>query len=99
MNDLRKRALERKIGYERRDPVSHRDYSRETALNRFKKTGKFAYIKNGMGHKAGFEWARKVGIDPKDKETKYSANSPSFDEGVHMYKHSAMKHALEKKKQ
>lgn len=73
-------------GYQSRDPVSHRTYNRDTSIHRFEKTGKFTHHKEGGGHKAGFSWAAKAGIDPFDKETKYSKNSSSFDEGVHLYK-------------
>lgn len=83
-------------GYMRRDPVSHRTYDRDTAVKRFDKTGGFAYKDTGLGHKLGFEWARKNKVDPHDEETKYSKNSPSFDEGVHMYKAGKI-HALRKK--
>ena len=81
-------------GYKGRDPISHRQYSRKTSLNRFKKTGKFTYrgtkVGNktiyGLGHKAGEEWGAKKEIDPKSPVRKYSKNSPSFDEGVYQYK-------------
>ncbi len=94
-------------GYNSRDPVSHRKYSRNTALNRFKKTGKFTYrgtkvggtIIYGLGHKAGEEWAERKEIDPESQVRKYSKNSPSFDEGVYKYKKSAKAKALEKVKE
>lgn len=89
-------------GYKGVDPVSHRRYSRKTALNRFKKSGKFTYrgtrvgkkIVYGLGHKAGENWAAKKQVDPHSRMTKYSKNSPSFDEGVHKYKQTAKSRAL-----
>lgn len=89
-------------GYKGRDSVSHRTYNRRTSINRFKKTGSFTYrgtkvgkrIIYGLGHKAGEEWASKKQIDPKSRVTKYSKNSPSFDEGVYKYKMSAKSKAL-----
>ncbi len=92
-------------GYKGRDPISHRQYNRKTAINRFKKTGNFTYrgtkvggkIVYGLGHAAGENWAEKKQIDPKSRATKYSKNSPSFDEGVYKYKQSAKSKALEDK--
>ncbi len=89
-------------GYKGRDPVSHRQYSRKTAINRFKKTGSFTYrgtkrgggIVYGLGHKAGENWGAEKGIDPNSQVRKYSKNSPSFDEGVYQYKQSAKSKAL-----
>ncbi len=91
-----------KKGYEARDKVSHRKYNLTTALNRFKKTGSFTYrgtkvggkVVYGLGHKAGENWGEAKGINPDSMETKYSKNSPSFDEGVWKYKESKRK-ALE----
>jgi len=83
-----------KIGYKRRDPISHRKYSRRTAIARFKRTGKFNYVGagklRGSGHKAGEEWGAKKDIDPKSRNTRYSKNSPSFDEGVYNYKRKVL---------
>lgn len=81
------------IGYKRRDPISHRRYSFQTAINRFQKTGKFAYRKDGSGHRAGEAWGDQKNIDPESQVTKYSKNSPSFDEGVYLSK--AKRKALE----
>lgn len=93
-------------GYQGRDSISHRRYSRQTALNRFKKTGKFTYVGTkvgnkviyGLGHDAGEKWGEAKQIDPTSQTKKYSKNSPSFDEGVYKYKESKKK-ALEAKKQ
>ena len=90
-------------GYKARDPISHRTYSRTTALNRAKKTGKYTYrgtkvggrIIYGLGHKAGEEWGASRKVDPNSEQTKYSKNSPSFDEGVHKYKESAKSKILD----
>lgn len=89
-------------GYKRRDSISHRTYSRKSSINRFKKTGKFTYVGTkvgkqiiyGLGHKAGENWGESKGIDPNSKATKYSKNSPSFDEGVYQYKTQARSKAL-----
>ena len=93
-------------GYKARDPISHRRYSRKTALSRFKKTGKFTYrgtkvggkVIYGLGHQAGENWGEVKKIDPTSKATKYSKNSPSFDEGVYKYKESAKAKALQNAK-
>lgn len=93
-------------GYKARDSISHRQYSRKTALNRFKKTGKFTYRGTkvggktiyGLGHKAGENWAENKQIDPTSQARKYSKNSPSFDEGVFKYKQSAKAKALNEQK-
>ena len=84
----------KKVGYKARDPVSHRTYSRKASLARFKKTGKFTYrgtkiggkVIYGLGHAAGENWGDAKEIDPISKTTKYSKNSPSFDEGVYKSK-------------
>lgn len=81
-------------GYERRDRVSHRKYNLATAMRRFQKTGKLQAVDEGQGHAAGYKWAKAKGIDPHDNETKYSKNSPSFDEGVALYK---LKHRMASK--
>lgn len=89
-------------GYNARDSISHRKYSRSTALARFKKTGKFTYRGTkvggktvyGLGHKAGENWGANKEIDPDSLVTKYSKNSPSFDEGVWKYKQNAKSKAL-----
>lgn len=89
-------------GYKGRDGISHRTYNRKTSINRFKKTGKFAYrgtkvggkIIYGLGHRAGKNWGEAKGIDPTSQVRKYSKNSPSFDEGVLQYKISAKAKAL-----
>ena len=94
------------VGYKGRDPISHRRYSRATALNRAKRTGKYTYrgtkvrgkVIYGLGHKAGRNWGEDKKIDPESMVTKYSKNSPSFDEGVHQFKESAKAKALTKLK-
>lgn len=85
-------------GYQGRDPVSHRPYSRKVSLKRFNKTGKFAFRRAGEGHRAGEAWGKSKGIDPESRVWRYSKNSPSFDEGVHQYKEFAMEKALNKAK-
>lgn len=84
----------RKAGYSGRDPITHRTYSRGAAVRRFMRTGQFSYrgtkvggkVIYGLGHKAGEQWGDEKGVDPYSPETKYSKNSPSFDEGVYMSK-------------
>lgn len=75
-----------KVGYQRRDAVTHRTYSRKASLRHFKKTGKFRTVSGGSGHRAGEQWGDKKGIDPNSSVRKYSKNSPSFDEGVYLSK-------------
>lgn len=88
-------------GYKGRDKISHRTYSRSTSINRYKKTAKFTYRgvgkMRGSGHKAGEEWGEKKEINPNSQTTKYSKNSPSFDEGVYKYKESKKKALQEAK--
>ena len=90
----------KQVGYKRRDPVSHRKYNRSVALSRYKKTGTFkpTYVGKGRlrgsGHQAGEKWGNEKEIDPESKVTRYGKNSPSFDEGVYMYKESAKSKAL-----
>ena len=82
-----KQAIARKmVGYKRRDSISHRTYNRATSIARYKKTGKFVYVNGGSGHRAGEKWGDTKEIDPESTETKYSKNSPSFDEGVYLSK-------------
>ncbi len=89
-------------GYKGRDQISHRTYNRKTSINRFNKSGKFTYrgtkiggkVVYGLGHAAGENWGAAKGIDPNSRTTKYSKNSPSFDEGVWKYKQSAKSKAL-----
>lgn len=86
------------VGYQRRGAVSHRRYSRNQSVNKFKRTGKFTYVGTkvgkktvyGLGHKAGESWGDKKDIDPKSQVRKYSKNSPSFDEGVYQSKKKRM---------
>ncbi len=85
-------------GYQGRDAISHRKYSFKTAINRYKKSGTITYrgkgTSKGSGHAAGERWAAQRDIDPDSENTKYSKNSPSFDEGVFKYKQSAKNRAL-----
>ena len=87
--------MTRLVGYKRRDPVSHRQYNRKVAIKRYKRVGSFkaTYVGNGSGHRAGEKWGDEKKIDPKSHTTKYSKNSPSFDEGVYLSK--AKRKALE----
>lgn len=100
MSTSKSRALK---GYQGRDAVSHRTYSRKASLNRYKKTGKFTYrgkgVLKGSGHRAGEAWGAQKEIDPDSITTKYSKNSPSFDEGVYKYKESAKAKALARAKE
>ena len=74
------------VGYKRRDPIGHRRISYSANIRRFKRTGKFRYVGNGSGHRAGESWGNAKDIDPNSKVRKYSKNSPSFDEGVWLSK-------------
>ena len=106
MSSKSKSKAIKKVGYSARDRISHRTYSRKTSLGRFKRTGNFTYrgtkignkVVYGLGHKAGENWGEEKKIDPESIATKYSKNSPSFDEGVHKYKESAKQKALQASK-
>jgi len=76
----------KKVGYLARDIISHRPYDFGVSTRRYKRTGRFVYRKDGSGHRAGEEWAERKQINPHSTVTKYSKNSPSFDEGVYTYK-------------
>lgn len=82
------------VGYNRRDSISHRKYSFAKSVKRFKRIGGFTVVKDGSGHRAGERWGDAKQIDPASKNTKYSKNSPSFDEGVYI---SKQKRAVAKK--
>ncbi len=73
--------------------MARRKYDRNAHRRRFKQ-GKLTYrgkgAERGSGHRAGEAWGAQKQIDPKSRVTKYSKNSPSFDEGVWVYK-EAMK--------
>lgn len=69
-----------KAGYNRKG------YNFNKSVAKFKKTGSFKVVKDGSGHKAGYEWAKTKGIAHDDQMRRYSKNSPSFDEGVYQYK-------------
>ncbi len=81
-------------GYKRRDSTTHRRYNRSASLRVYKRTGKFRNVGSGSGHRAGEQWGDKKDIDPESRVTKYSKNSPSFDEGVYL---SKKKRAIAKK--
>ncbi len=81
-------------GYKGVDPISKRKYSRAVSIRRYKRTGKFAFRQKGEGHRAGERWGNKKEIDPNSRVTRYSKNSPSFDEGVYQYKQGAKAKAL-----
>ncbi len=81
-------------GYQGRDPVSHRKYNWSTSVKRYKKTGTFANRIDGSGHRAGERWANQKKIDPESRVQKYGKNSPSFDEGVYLYKTASKAKAL-----
>lgn len=51
-------------------------------MRRFKRTGGFATVHDGSGHRAGEHWGDAKDINPYSPVKKYSKNSPSFDEGV-----------------
>jgi len=68
------------VGYNRKN------YSYSKSIARFKRTGKFKYVKSGEGHRAGENWGDDKGIDPSSQVRRYSKNSPSFDEGVYKSK-------------
>lgn len=74
-----------------------RKYNRKTSLQRYRRTGQFRYVTDGSGHRAGEKWGAEKQIDPNSRTTKYSKNSPSFDEGVFTYKQSKKSQALESK--
>lgn len=76
----------KKVGYQARDAGTHRTYSFSASVKRYKKTGKFLNRKDGSGHLAGERWGEDKQINPESTVTKYSKNSPSFDEGVYKYK-------------
>lgn len=76
------------VGYQRmfETKFGPRQYNRKSSLQRFRRTGKFRYVGDGSGHAAGEKWGDAKGIDPESRNTKYSKNSPSFDEGVYLSK-------------
>jgi len=74
------------VGYQRRDSVTHRKYNRAASLRHFRRTGKFRTVAGGSGHRAGERWGDAKQIDPESRNTRYSKNSPSFDEGVYLSK-------------
>lgn len=76
------------VGYQRMfaTKFGERQYNRKSSLQRFRRTGQFRYVGDGSGHKAGEKWGDEKDIDPESRTTKYSKNSPSFDEGVYLSK-------------
>jgi hypothetical protein len=71
-----------------------RKYKRKSSFRQYERTGKFRNVGTGSGHKAGEEWGDRKNIDSHSRQTRYSKNSPSFDEGVFLSK--ARRKALEK---
>ena len=84
----------KKVGYARRDAITHRKYNFKAAIRRYKKTGKMVTVAGGSGHAAGEKWAGEKNIDPESRVTRYGKNSPSFDEGVYKHKQTAKARAL-----
>lgn len=80
----------RKVGYQSRDAGTHRIYNYKASIKRYEKTGKMLYKDGGSGHRAGEKWGDDKEIDPESTNTKYSKNSPSFDEGVYLSKKRRM---------
>ncbi len=76
----------RGVGYQRRGAISHRRYNRAVSLRHYRRTGSFNTVSGGSGHRAGESWGDRKGIDPTSRQTRYSKNSPSFDEGVWLSK-------------
>lgn len=76
------------VGYQRMfsTKFGDRQYNRKSSLQRFRRTGQFRYVGDGSGHLAGEKWGDAKNIDPSSRSTKYSKNSPSFDEGVYLSK-------------
>jgi hypothetical protein len=74
------------VGYQRRDPISHRRYNWKESVRRFKKKGYFKTVSGGSGHAAGERLGNAKQIDLGSRQQKYSKNSPSFDEGVFISK-------------
>ena len=76
------------VGYQRmfKTKFGDRQYNRKSSLQRFRRTGSFRNVGDGSGHVAGEEWGDRKEIDPESRNTNYSKNSPSFDEGVYLSK-------------
>lgn len=68
------------VGYQRKG------YTWSKSVAKYKKTGRFKYVKSGEGHRAGENWGDAKDIDPTSPQRRYSKNSPSFDEGVYLSK-------------
>ena len=86
-------------GYQRiwKTKFGLRKYKRKSSFRHYQRTGKFKNVGTGSGHRAGEEWGDRKGINPHSRTTRYSKNSPSFDEGVFLSK--ARRKALEKKRE
>ena len=89
------------VGYQRMFDTKFgpRQYNRKSSLQRFRRSGsamKFRYVGDGSGHRAGERWGDEKQIDPESRTTKYSKNSPSFDEGVYLSKKKRHAQAISK---
>ncbi len=73
-------------------------YNWHKSIKSFKRTGYFKTKISGSGHDAGYKWGEAKQIDPRSQIRRYGKNSPSFDEGVYLYKKNAKERALEKSK-
>ncbi len=73
-------------------------YDRDKSLAYRERTGFFKTKIDSGGHTAGYKWAKKQEVSPKERKRKYGRNSPSFDEGVHEFKMRTRQAALESKK-
>lgn len=95
MKSYKSKALK---GYQARDSGTHRKYDFGASTRRYKRTGTIIYrgkgSAKGSGHAAGEKWGETKEINPESKATKYSKNSPSFDEGVYLYKEKTKSKAL-----
>lgn len=93
-----KTSKSKAIGYQARDAGTHRRYDFSKSIKRYKNTGKIYYrgvgSAKGSGHKAGEKWGEDKEIDPKSTVRRYSKNSPSFDEGVYLYKEKVKSKAI-----
>lgn len=80
----KRKVAKKMVGYQRKG------YSWGKSISKYKKTGKFKYVKSGEGHRAGENWGDAKEIDPESQTRRYSKNSPSFDEGVYLSKKKRM---------
>lgn len=86
MSTTKQKVAGRMKGYQSRDAGTHRTYNFRASIERYKKTGKIYKKNGGSGHRAGEKWGDNKDIDPESNVTRYSKNSPSFDEGVYLSK-------------